>query len=585
VRLAFGPPEAIYSSQVPTQRETLATPCRRCKYATEEQLDALIAEYLQQVDEGVLVTAQSFSAQHPEYAEMLREYLDGAAQIDAMVEPNDIAQSKQDTARSQTDQGTIGYSGSQVRDGSQPESDPVSFGRYLLLRCLGQGAMGTVYLAEDSQLERLVALKIPSISTEGALDVVERFYVEARAAATLNHPNICQVHDIGEHEGIPHITMTFIDGPPLSYLVRRQGKLLAESEVIRLVRQVARALANAHQHGILHRDVKPGNILINEHREPIVTDFGLASRLNTDAAKRLTDTGALLGTPAYMSPEQVDGKPELIGPASDQYSLGVILYELLTGRLPFEGTIAAVLAQIARDSPIPPSKICNRINPALETICMKMLSKAPSDRYASMVDVANALEGVVAEGANCTDIQESPQTSSSRNNVSTPQNAGTLTRRLGVLLLSACIAAFAIIWLIEISLDEHGTQVSVTQSLVTATEQSELAEEIASRPRPRAQTPLPDGPAELVLKLEGHTAPLISLAFSPDGRTIASSSADGTLRFWDLVNEAEVGQCEAAAAKWTIDLAFDSGGTATRCRALAWGGTESSNDRRCDGKC
>lgn len=314
---------------------------RNPKRLDEEQLDALIAEYLQQVDEGVLVTAQSFSAQHPEYAEMLREYLDGAAQIDAMVDPNDITQSKQDTARSQTDQGTIGYSGSQVRDGSQPESDPVSFGRYLLQRCLGQGAMGTVYLAEDSQLERLVALKIPSISTAGALDVVERFYVEARAAATLNHPNICQVHDIGEHEGV------------------------------------------------------------------------LASRLNTDAAKRLTDTGVLLGTPAYMSPEQVDGNPELIGPAADQYSLGVILYELLTGRLPFEGTIAAVLAQIARDSPVPPSKICNRIHPALETICMKMLAKAPSARYASMVDVAIALEAVVSEGANCTDIRERLPTQSS----------------------------------------------------------------------------------------------------------------------------------------------------------------------------
>ncbi|MCA9120977.1 MAG: protein kinase [Planctomycetaceae bacterium] len=533
---------------------------RNPKRIDEERLDSLIAEYLQQVDEGALVTAQSFSAQHPEYAEMLREYLDGAARIDAMVDPNALTQSKQDTTRSQTDQDTIGYSRSQVRAGSQPETGAVPFGRYLLLRCLGKGAMGTVYLAEDSQLERLVALKIPSISTEGSLDVVERFYIEARAAATLNHPNICQVHDIGEHEGTPHITMTFIDGPPLSNLIRRQGKLLAESEVIRLVRQVARALANAHQHGILHRDVKPGNILINEHREPIVTDFGLASRLNTDAAKRLTDTGALLGTPAYMSPEQVSGKPELIGPASDQYSLGVILYELLTGRLPFQGSIAAVLAQISRDTPASPGAICNSINPAVEAICMKMLSKAPADRYGSMVDVVNALDAVVADGTSTSGIRVLSKRSSTGKDVDTSSRTGRFSSRLTMLLLPAIIATFAAVWTIKISLDEGGASVSITQREIAATKMLAVSNDSVVRVSPAARTPLPDGPAELVHTLDGHTAAINSLVFSNNGETVFSASGDQTIRAWSVVTGREHFRIDSKFAEWVVAMALSPNG-------------------------
>jgi serine/threonine protein kinase len=266
-----------------------------------------------------------------------------------------------------------------------------AFGRYQIVRPLGRGAMGAVYLAYDSQLERHVALKTPVLGSSP--QAVGRFFREARAAAQLRSPYTCPVYDVGEIGGISYLSMAFIDGQPLSRAIaeRRQG---GERAVARLLQKIARGLQKAHEQGIIHRDLKPDNIMVDGEGEPVVMDFGLARRLEDDV--RLTSAGSLLGTPAYMSPEQVDGDPDKVGPASDIYSLGVVLYEMLTGRLPFRGSLTAILRQIAAAQPPPPP---SSINPALpeasplQHICLKMMARSPADRYPSMAAVVEALDG------------------------------------------------------------------------------------------------------------------------------------------------------------------------------------------------
>jgi len=270
------------------------------------------------------------------------------------------------------------------------ESMPERFGRYRIVKELGHGAMGSVYLAEDTELHRQVALKIPKFAQQEQSELLERFYREARSAATLNHPNICQVHDIGEHEGTRYITMAYVSGPPLSKLVGTP-KVRSERTIAKLVRKIAVGLAAAHGKGILHRDLKPGNILLDERNEPVITDFGLARQVEQDADSRLTQDGTLLGTPAYMSPEQVSGDPERMGPASDVYALGVILYELLTGKPPYKGPIMAVIGQIIEGKPKPPSELRSGLDKRLEAICLKMMAHSVDNRYSSATEAATAL--------------------------------------------------------------------------------------------------------------------------------------------------------------------------------------------------
>jgi hypothetical protein len=262
-------------------------------------------------------------------------------------------------------------------------------GRYHILRELGRGAMGTVYLAHDSQLDRRVALKVPQFTAADGPEVRQRFLSEARAAATIEHPNICPVYDVGEINGIPYLTMAYLQGQSLAQFLEGSPPLPGW-QAASLVRKLTVALQAAHERGIIHRDLKPSNILINQRGEPVLLDFGLARRLRQGGA-RLTQTGQPVGTPAYMSPEQVAGDLRGMGPGCDVYALGVILYQLLTGRLPFEGPMAEVLGRIVLEMPEPPSKHRPELGARLEAICLKALSKKAADRYASMRDLGAAL--------------------------------------------------------------------------------------------------------------------------------------------------------------------------------------------------
>jgi predicted Ser/Thr protein kinase len=273
---------------------------------------------------------------------------------------------------------------------------PERFGRYRILKRLGQGGMGTVYLAHDSQLDRSVAVKVPHFRPEDGLRALERFPIEARAAAALNHRNICRVHDAGQIDGVPYLTMAYIEGRSLSDLLRAKQPF-APAEAAAVVRKLALALHEAHAQGVIHRDLKPSNILIDKHDEPVLMDFGLARKTGA-AEARLTHSGLIMGTPAYMSPEQANGDLAVMGPAADIYSLGVILYELLAGRPPFRGPAATVLGQIMSATPQPPSAYRPDLDPALEAICLQAMAKNIADRYPSMAALADALTAYLQGG-------------------------------------------------------------------------------------------------------------------------------------------------------------------------------------------
>ena len=309
-----------------------------------------------------------------------------------------IEGSQKDQAAEQTSPKSLGDSETSVAKEKSFSSDgsisiPEAFGRYAIQKVLGQGAMGAVYLAKDTQLDRDVALKIPKFGEDKGVDseeMLERFYREARAAATLRSPNICPVYDVGEIDGQHYITMAYIEGRPLRDFTKSK-KSHSEKQIITTIRKLALGLAEAHEIGVVHRDLKLANIMVDKKAEPVVMDFGLARRSASEDVQ-VTPSGAILGTPAYMSPEQVSGDQTKIGPQTDIYALGVIMYELMTGEMPFRGNLMAILQQIALNNPTKPSDLREGLDPRLEKICLKMMAGEMKKRYQTMEEVAKDLQ-------------------------------------------------------------------------------------------------------------------------------------------------------------------------------------------------
>lgn len=406
-----------------------------------EEFDEVLLEFLRHHDAGHPIDRQAFLQQYPEHSEKLLKLLEAADWIEQMAGPtlSDLAQEETPQIRSSISDSTprspepiAGSSVDQNADFYDPNAAtidsprgrsqasaqsnfsldgkstspgggisefpsldntqaalPCRFGDYILERVLGRGGMGVVYLATQTALNRQVAVKMIRSGALASPEEVERFYSEARSVAKLDHPNIVTIYHCGESNGHHYFSMDFIPGTDLAKKLG-DGPLEAK-QAVKYVMDVARAIGYAHSHGVVHRDLKPANVLIDEHDRVVITDFGLAKQMGVDQG--LTATGATLGTPSYMSPEQASGKTQAQGVATDVYAMGAILFALLTGKPPFyaESVMQTIMQVIHKPAPLIRSQQAN-IHVDLETIVGKCLEKQPHLRYATATHLADDLE-------------------------------------------------------------------------------------------------------------------------------------------------------------------------------------------------
>ncbi len=335
----------------------------------ERQVNAVIAKYYEAVEQGDRPDPTAFVAAHPEYAAELKEFLADVVLLNEVVRPSasNLAATQIPLIPAAAAAGLV------IR----------YFGEYELLEQLGSGGMGVVYKARQSKLKRIVALKLIKAGELANPQDLQRFQAEAQAAARLSHPGIVPVHEVGVFQGQHFYTMDYVAGANLSQLHRDEP--VPSRRAAELIQQLAEAIDYAHQQGVVHRDLKPANILLTAEGTPRITDFGLAKLLRTDddsQAVTLTETGQILGTAGYMSPEQAGGKTRLVGPAADIYALGAVLYALLTSRAPFVGeSVSHTIMQVLHKEPVSPRVLNPGVPRDLETICLKCLEKEPYKRY------------------------------------------------------------------------------------------------------------------------------------------------------------------------------------------------------------
>jgi WD40 repeat protein/tRNA A-37 threonylcarbamoyl transferase component Bud32 len=440
-----------------------------------------------------------------------------------------------------------------------PEEAPKRLGKFEFLEQLGTGSFGTVYKARDTELDRTVAIKIPRAGSLPRAQDMERFLREAKSAAQLKHPSIVALHDAGTIDGTCCLVSEFIPGATLAE--RLSAKRFSFRQAAELMAEVAEALHYAHQHGVVHRDIKPSNIMLDLEGRPHLMDFGLAKRAADEST--MTLEGQVLGTPAYMAPEQARGEVRKVDSRSDIYSLGVILYELLTGELPFRGQTRMLLVQVIQDEPRPPRRLNDSIPRDLETVCLKAMAKEASRRYQTAGELADDLRRFLKGEP----IQARP--------VGTIERARHWCKRnrlATALIVSLVIGIAATTGVSNWALLERGrADRKATEALDEKQRADEIADEAEAnlyvarmnvaqtdwvnanvervldmlKPyrQPRAGKPDPRGwewfyqdrLCHLELRrFEGHTDWIRNLAFSPDGSRLAAGSWNHAVKIWDV---------------------------------------------------
>jgi WD40 repeat protein len=483
---------------------------------------------------------------------------------------------------------------------------------YEILREVGRGGMGVVFEARQLALGRVVALKLILAGAHAGEDARGRFRAEAESIARLQHPHVVQIHEVGKQDGWDFYAMEWVEGGSLA--ARLDGTPWPANKAAALVEKLARAMHAVHQEGVIHRDLKPGNVLLTSAGEPKIADFGLARRLDVDQGQ--TKTGAIVGTPSYLPPEQAAGRSEALSPRSDVYSLGAVLYELLTGRPPFKGqTPLDTLLQVRCDEPVPPSRLVPKCPRDLETICLKCLQKEPPRRYPTALALAEDLERFL----NGAPISARP--------VGRPERVWRWARRnpsmagLAAAVVVSLLAGTAAAWYLALDALEEKRRAddktaeawtnaaradansrTANENLRQAIEEKNRADDAAADAWSHLyvtrmnlmQTAWEKQQVAQVLDLlalcrkppagikdargweyyfqerlchpelrtlTGHTDEVYRVAYSPDGRRLATASQDATVKIWDTATGGLLRTLPGAARVGFWGLAFSPDGT------------------------